>query len=103
MVDGEKNSGRLQEFPQRRGFSSALLKDEFTEELSVMLKLWAEGAGHGSCAARLRLGQEGREHTHVGVHSHPCMVLHRGVPLCHSSSLHIGRKKEKKEENAHNV
>lgn len=98
MIDGENNTGRLQEFPQRRGFPSAFLGDEVTKELCAMPKLWAEGAGHGSCAARLRLGQEGQEHTHIGVHSHPCIVLHRGVLLCHSSSVHMGIKRKEGRE-----
>lgn len=71
MVDGERNTGRLQELSQRRGLPGAFLHDEMTEEVQVLLKLWAEGAGHGSRAACLCLGQEGREHAHVRVHSHP--------------------------------
>lgn len=96
MVDGEKNTGRLQELPQRRGFSTAFLSDEMTRELQVLFKLWAEGAGHGWCAACLRLGQEGQEHTHIGIHSHPGVVLDRGVLLGHSSSFHMGKQKERR-------
>lgn len=98
MVDGERNTGRLQELPERRGLPSAFLSDERTEELQVLLKLWAEGAGHGSRAARLRLGQEGRERAHVSVHSHPCTVLHRGVLLGHSSAPHGGKKRKEGRE-----
>lgn len=98
MVDREKNTGRLQELPQRRGFSTAFLNYEITKKLQVMLKVWAESAGHSSCAACLCRGQEGQEHTHVSVHSHPCIVLDRGVLLCHSSSFHMGKKRKEGRE-----
>lgn len=97
MVDREKNTGRLQELPQRRGFSTAFLNYEITKKLQVMLKVWAESAGHSSRAACLCRGQEGQEHTHVSVHSHP---LHstgqRGSSVPRLFISHAEKKKRRK-------
>lgn len=92
MVNWEDDIGRLQKFSQTRGFSAASLNDEVTKKLDVMLELGAEGASHGSCAAALRLGQEGEVHGDVGVDSHTREVLDRRVLLCHCS---LKRKQER--------
>jgi len=87
MVDREDNMGRLQEFPQTRGFSTTFLNDEVTRKLYVMLELRAESTSHSSCVASLCLGEEGEVHRDISINSHVCIVPHRRVLSCHSSSF----------------